>query len=96
MHLLRMLLIVESQTSHGLHLVQSKWCQKKTNIFDLVRNIIFSENFASNYLGLLCFPNICHTMGKNCISIVGSSVLSKEPDKSLKDMLTTYLDISWT
>jgi hypothetical protein len=91
-----MLLIVESQTSHGLYIVQSKRCEQNADIFNLICNIIFSEDLTSNDFGLLRFANIRHTMGKNCISIVGSSILGKEPHKSLKEILVKCRDMSWT
>jgi hypothetical protein len=45
---------------------------------------MLSEDLASNDLGLLGLGNICHSMGKNCISIIGSPIFGEEPDKSLR------------
>jgi hypothetical protein len=83
-YLFRMLLIVEPQASHRFHVVQGKRCQEKADVFNLVGNIIFSEDLTTNDLGLLCFGNICYSMGKNCISVIGSSVLCKESNESLE------------
>lgn len=86
-YLFRMLLIVETQTSHGFHVVNCERSKQQPNISHLVGDFMLSEDFALDDPRLCRFGDISDTLGENCISVIRSAILCQKSDKSLRSML---------
>lgn len=78
-----MLLIVEPQTPNSLDIFSGQWRKQESNISHLIRHVVLPKDLPLDDLGLLGFCNIGRSLGKDGISIVCSTILCEESDKSL-------------
>jgi hypothetical protein len=79
-----MLLIIQPQTPHSLHILQRKRCKQQPYISYLIRNIMLPEYFSTYDLCLFCFRDVYYAMGQDRIAVIGSAVFGQEADESLQ------------
>lgn len=75
-NLFGMFLIIKAETSNSFYVFRSQRGEEKADISNLISNIVFPKDLASNNLGLLCFRDVCHTLRKYSISVISLTVPS--------------------
>lgn len=75
-NLFGMFLIIKTKTPNSFYVLRSQRGEEKADISNLISDIVFPEDLASNNLGLFCFRDVCHTLRKYSISVISLPVPS--------------------
>lgn len=89
-----MLLIVQAETTHTGNMFLGQGRKQRSNIGDLIGDIMLSENAAPNNSGLLDPGNICNAVGKYCVPVVRLTISGKESNETLETDISSWASLS--
>ena len=75
-----MLLVVQSQTSHGLDIWASQGGQEELNFSKLVCNSVLTEYVALDNSGFCNLGDVGFARGKDSVAVVYLAILSEKAD----------------